>query len=276
LGKRPLYWVFGARLLTEYQPLYLITLPIIWIALQRGFKGVSAALLALNFGVVLALRLFRFDLARLGELELLMIVNCIIGLLMGAVVTERKQAEQTLRESKEHLRLITENMEDLVISTNLQGLILYASSSHITVLGVEPENMLGKSIYDLMHPEDIDRVKEFTLASLQAQTPGKQELRYRHADGHYLWLESAGALIPDENGSPMGAVFSSRDITERKQAEASLKEYSEHLGQMVDERTHDLREAQEQLVRKEKLAVLGQLAMSCAIRWASSTPPSIT
>ena len=51
-----------------------------------------------------------------------------------------------------------------------------------------------------------------------------------------------------------------RDITERKQAEEQLKEYSEHLEEMVDERTRELRQAQEQLVRKEKLAVLGQLA----------------
>jgi integral membrane sensor domain MASE1 len=88
-----LYWVFGARVLDEFRPMYLITLPLIWIALQRGFKGVSAAILALNSGVVLALWLFRFEVAGLGGLELLMIVNCIVGLLMGAVVTERRRAE---------------------------------------------------------------------------------------------------------------------------------------------------------------------------------------
>ncbi len=87
-----LYWVFGVRVLDDFRPIYLITLPLIWIALQHGFKGVSAAILALNSGVVLALWLFRFDLARLGELELLMIVNCIVGLIMGAIVTERKRA----------------------------------------------------------------------------------------------------------------------------------------------------------------------------------------
>jgi signal transduction histidine kinase len=51
-----------------------------------------------------------------------------------------------------------------------------------------------------------------------------------------------------------------RDITERKKAEEQLKEYSEHLEEMVKERTHELIDAQEQLVRHEKLAVLGQLA----------------
>ena len=87
------YWVFGARGLDEFRPMYLITLPLIWIALDHGFKGVTTGILVLNFGVMLAMWSFRLDLAHLGELQLLMIVNCIVGLLVGAVVTERKRAE---------------------------------------------------------------------------------------------------------------------------------------------------------------------------------------
>jgi PAS domain S-box-containing protein len=228
-----LYWVFGAPILDEFHPLYLITLPLVWIALQRGFKGISVALLAVNSGVVLALWLFRFDLGRLGELELLMVVNCIVGLLMGAIVTERKQVEQILQKSEEHLQLVTDNMQDLVVRTDLQGLILYASPSNKTVLGYEPEYLLGKSIYDFMHPEDIQRVMEFTLASLQTKTPGKQELRYRHVDGHSLWLESTGAIIFDEDGTPVGAVFSSRDITERKRADVALRESQQSQATLI-------------------------------------------
>jgi PAS domain S-box-containing protein len=90
------YWVFGTRVLGEFRPMYLISLPLIWIALHHGLRGVTAGIVALNFGMVFALLFFRFDLAGLGELQLLMIVNCIVGLLMGAVITERKRAEQEL------------------------------------------------------------------------------------------------------------------------------------------------------------------------------------
>ena len=246
-----LYLAFGTRVVDEFHPLFLLALPLIWIALQRGFKGVSTALLVLNSGVVLALWLFRFDPARLGELELLMIVNCIVGLLMGAVVTERKQAEESLHASGEHFRQVTENMQDLVSRTDLQGLILYASPSHKTILGAEPESMTGKSIYDLMHPEDIDRVREYTLASLQAKTPGKQEMRYRHADGHYLWLESNGAIIIDEGGSPAGAVFNSRDVTERKRMEAERQALLEIMqGVAATESLHELLELIRQSLAK--------------------------
>jgi HD-GYP domain-containing protein (c-di-GMP phosphodiesterase class II)/integral membrane sensor domain MASE1 len=110
-----LYWVFGAQVPEEIHPLYLLTLPLIWIALQHGLKGITGAILALNFGVVLAQWASRLDVAHLGELQLLMIVNCVIGLFMGAVVTARKQAEETLRH-----RLA--EMESLqTVSTALRG-----------------------------------------------------------------------------------------------------------------------------------------------------------
>jgi PAS domain S-box-containing protein len=139
-------------------------------------------------------------------------------------ITERKLAEGALRASEEHLRLVTDNMQDMIVRTDLQGLILYASPSNKTVLGYDPEYLVGKSIYNFMHPEDIDRVRKEVLSALRVETPGKQEYRYRHADGHYVWLESAGAIIFDESGSPSGAVFSTREITERKQAEQTLRE----------------------------------------------------
>ncbi len=139
-------------------------------------------------------------------------------------ITERKRAEEALRASEEQLRLVTDNMLDMVIRTDLQGTFLYASPSHKHILGYESASLLGMSVYDYMHPEDIDRVRNVALANLQTETIGKQEYRYRHADGHYMWLESIGTPIYDDNGSPIGAVFSTRNITERKRAEDALRE----------------------------------------------------
>lgn len=109
-----LYWVFGAPVPEEFRPLFLISLPLIWIALQHGFNGITAAIVALNFGVVLALLFFQFDLTQLSELQLLMIINCIVGLFMGAVVTDRKKAELALREAHNLLELrVLERTADL-------------------------------------------------------------------------------------------------------------------------------------------------------------------
>lgn len=142
-------------------------------------------------------------------------------------VTERKLAEGLLHTSDQQLRLITDNMHDMVIRTDLQGLVLYASPSHLSVLGIRPEDMQGKSMYTFMHPDDVERVQTYARASLQKGTPGTQEFRYRHVDGHYLWIESTGVIFFDENGTPAGVVFSSHDITGRKQAEEALSESEE-------------------------------------------------
>jgi signal transduction histidine kinase len=66
----------------------------------------------------------------------------------------------------------------------------------------------------------------------------------------------------DERGSPLNMWAITRDITDRKRAEQELAEYAENLEETVDQRTHELRDAQEQLVRQERLATLGQLAGS--------------
>jgi PAS domain S-box-containing protein len=80
-----------------------------------------------------------------------------------------------------------------------------------------------------------------------------------HKDGRTVLLETSGVPIIDANGKLQGYRGVDRDITERKQAEEALKEYSERLEDMVEERTRELREAQDELVKHERLSVLGQL-----------------
>jgi diguanylate cyclase (GGDEF)-like protein/PAS domain S-box-containing protein len=196
-----------ARLMRTFIPASLL------IVLLQGLLSTAADPWVINPAIKVGIAAFVACL-------IVMLIISLIANNISAEIERGRKAEETLQKSEEHLRLVTDNMQDLVVRTDLEGLILYASPSNKTALGYAPEYLLGKSIYDFMHPEDIERVREFTLASLQTQTPGKQELRYRHADGHYLWLESTGAIIFDEGGLPSGAVFNSRDITERKRFES--------------------------------------------------------
>jgi signal transduction histidine kinase len=86
------------------------------------------------------------------------------------------------------------------------------------------------------------------------------DYRFVRPDGTVAWV--MGQAIPETNSENqiVGYVGTVTDITERKQAEQRLAQYSEHLEEMVAARTRELRDAQEQLVRQERLAVLGQLA----------------
>ncbi len=141
-------------------------------------------------------------------------------------ITARKQAEQKLRENETRLRQITDNMLDVIGLTDTQGVYEYVSPSVKTVLGYEPSDILGKTMFENVHPNDLYRVMRVSMRALRAAQTGRMELRYRHADDHYVWLESTGTPVLDSNGRVIGAVTSSRDITERKQAETELRALS--------------------------------------------------
>jgi PAS domain S-box-containing protein len=128
-----------------------------------------------------------------------------------------------LQESGKQLRQITENMLDMVTFTDINAVYKYASPSVERTLGYKPHEMLGKTIFDYVHPDDLERAKEAVQTAIKTQTPTRIECRYRHADGRYLWLESTGNFTFDDNGHIAGTVLSSRDITERKKAEDALR-----------------------------------------------------
>jgi PAS domain S-box-containing protein len=138
-------------------------------------------------------------------------------------ITERKQIEQALHEREERLRLITDNVSDLITLIDLSGNRQYVSPAHTRLLGYPIEELAGKSVLSLVHPEDIDRVRSALTEGLRTHTTQHAEFRVRHADGHYLWLEAIGKLLLDQQGSPLGAVISARDITEHKQRQREIE-----------------------------------------------------
>ncbi|MBM7855456.1 PAS domain S-box-containing protein [Desulfohalotomaculum tongense] len=142
-------------------------------------------------------------------------------------IARRKKAEEALKKSEKYLRRITENMLDTVSESDLNGVFRYVSPSHKNVLGYEQEELLGRSIFEFIHQEDKDRVLSAYSRAVRTNLVGRAEYRYRHADGHYVWLETIGKVIYDEKGEKCGAIFSSRDITRRKEAEKAIRQSEE-------------------------------------------------
>lgn len=148
------------------------------------------------------------------------------GVIIGSFnrdITERKESEKALNASEKHLRMVTDNMIDMVSQTDVSGVIQYVSPSAKTLLGYEPEEFIGKSIFDYVHPDNLEEVKSTLEIGFIEMVPERMEVQFRHADGYYIWLEIAGNIFLDEKHRVKGAVFGSRDISERKKVEEQIK-----------------------------------------------------
>ncbi|WP_292484601.1 PAS domain S-box protein [Methanohalobium sp.] len=139
-------------------------------------------------------------------------------------ITDRKKMEKALKENEKLYRRITNNMLDLVSQTDENGVFEYASPSHEYVLGYKPQYLVGKNVFDYVHPEDQNKLKHLFYKCINNQKSATVEHRYQHSDGYYLWLETVGNVVYDEDENDVKAIFGTRNITERKKTEVALKE----------------------------------------------------
>ena len=121
-----------------------------------------------------------------------------------------------------HYRLLAENATDVVTRHDPQGRYLYVSPSVQASTGYRPEELLGRSCFELMHPDDAGRVAaELTRAAVHGQLV-TVEYRLRRRDGSQLWVESRCRWVTDDGRGKAEVQCSSRDVTERRRAEQEL------------------------------------------------------
>jgi diguanylate cyclase (GGDEF)-like protein/PAS domain S-box-containing protein len=143
-------------------------------------------------------------------------------------ITDRKMAEIALRDSEARYRLMAENSTDLISRSTVRGRIVYASDAIRNLLGYEPSELVGRSIYSFITPEDhpIIRRATFSLGEVGASTYSFRAVR---KDGTLVWFESTSrAIVNAETGAVEEVVSVSRDITERKSAEEQIEYQAYH------------------------------------------------
>ncbi len=151
-------------------------------------------------------------------------------------ITERKRLEEALRQNEERLRIITDNIRDLIIQTDAHGNLIFLSPSCHVVLGYEPQSLVGRSSMDLLHPEDLAYMNQlYETASKTGTREFISESRLRHAEGHYISVETVGKFIYDKSSNYIGGVFISRDINERKRMQSLLLEKEKLQGALDKE-----------------------------------------
>jgi PAS domain S-box-containing protein len=140
-------------------------------------------------------------------------------------ITDQKLAEEKLSKSEDMYRSILNASPDDITVTNLEGTITLVSSSAYKIFGYEREDqLLGRSLFDLVAPEDHERARANIQLMFQENDVQEGEYSILCGDGSYLLCEVKADRICDSLGQPYGMIFMIRDTTERKMAENRLNE----------------------------------------------------
>jgi len=154
---------------------------------------------------------------------------------------QRRNAEAALRASEERFRALVENSSDALLLIDAEGRVTYITPSSGRHLGWGPEQILGRSIFDFIHPEDRGIIGVRMAETLQNPArPITEELRFQHADGTWRFMEGVGVnRLADPS---VGAiVINARDISDRRKLEAQLRQAQkmEAVGQLAGGVAHD-------------------------------------
>ena len=195
-----------------------------WVLEKRALMGPEGGLMAMGmssagqlFGVLgCSMSTARRDWND-DEITFLRIVADTI-----AHVLERARLDEALRMSESRFRLMSETAADLVMLVNDAGLVTYSSPSSFELLGWTPDEMVGRAVRSIVHPDDTDAALHH-VATLLANGSSTSEQRLLRADGSSIWVaNSASTVVDPATGRAVEYRVSVRDITDRKRLEDEL------------------------------------------------------
>ncbi|MFH1743777.1 MAG: PAS domain S-box protein, partial [bacterium] len=181
--------------------------------------------------------------------EFVVTVSILSGIILIAVIL-LYQKHLSLRASEKKYRELIESINDIIYTLDEDGTITYVSPVIRSMLGYRPSDLIGRSGFDLVHPDDRSRSME-TFQRILAGEPQINEYRFVAASGDLRWMRTSTRMVSSGN-RVIGVHGIITDMTDRKQAEDALQKAHDELELRVQERTNDLLEANKAL--KEEIA----------------------
>jgi diguanylate cyclase (GGDEF)-like protein/PAS domain S-box-containing protein len=138
------------------------------------------------------------------------------------------------RRDERWFSALVANSSDIITVLDAEGLVKYSSPAAMHVFGYPSGFMMGRSAFELLHPDDLERVQTQFLAELTTPGPGRPiEFRMRAADDSWRYVEAIGSNLLDDPDVE-GIVINTRDVSDRKAAETALQESEERYRLLVE------------------------------------------
>jgi PAS domain S-box-containing protein len=152
-------------------------------------------------------------------------------------ITESKSTQAALNQEIEERERIFETSQDLILVTDTKGTFVQVSPSSMTILGIKPEEMIGHSAVEFIHPDDLESTRDEMRFARRGRQMRNFETRYVHKDGHEVNLTWMGAWSEPVKRH----FFIGRDLTEKQAAEAQFRQAQkmEAVGQLTGGIAHD-------------------------------------
>ncbi len=162
-------------------------------------------------------------------------------------ISERRKAEELIRESEQRYRLLAENANDVIFTADMNLKPTYVSPSIIRLRGFSPEEVMTQNVADTLTPASLELAINTMREELELEAAGKSdpnrtirlELEAICKDGSTTWGETTLSFVRDKQGSPIGILGITRDISERRKAEQAIKD-SEQRYRLLAENANDI------------------------------------
>jgi two-component system cell cycle sensor histidine kinase/response regulator CckA len=154
---------------------------------------------------------------------------------------DKENAEKKLRAQEAQVRLVAEHTLDLIYLLDQKGQFTYANPSFKRSLGLEPEELVGKKAFSLVHPDDKPVARAAFQEALESHSNRTVQFRYKDKDGAWRLFESVVNWALDEQGEATKAVVVARNIEERKRLEDQVRQAQkmEAVGRLAGGVAHD-------------------------------------
>jgi diguanylate cyclase (GGDEF)-like protein/PAS domain S-box-containing protein len=227
-------WVmFGPRLGSRQQ-FFLSFVPIIWIAMRQGIRRAVTGVLALNFGIVVALHIFPAMAGVPAKIGLLMLVVSGVGLIVGSAVSERHRIALDLQEQTIHLNSLIENSPFGIVVLDQEGRVELTNPAFDQLFRFAHGELAGSSLDSIFVPDNAWNGSNLSIEKVIAGETLRTTAKRRRKDGQVLDLE-VHAVPLVVAGRVRGSYMIYKDISEQIRATQAEREHAEVLNELVAE-----------------------------------------